>query len=625
MIALLSYAATAIALLAVFAQSATAQATVGSGERFDSTAIELEDLGEIDVRTATVNEQRAFRIPAASFVLTSDDIRRSGARSVPEALRLVPGLDVAQVDGTAWSVAVRGFGNRANNQPLVIIDGRRVYSPDFGGIQWETEPMPIEDVARIEVMRGPGAVPFGSNAVNGVINIITRSARSEGLRVTAAPRYPGGGQSFVRFADRIIGRQFVRLWGQYDIDADESGRPRRAIARSQVGRAGFAADLRLSSDVDLEIDAAVSDGVIAEPRYTREQGSAPSTRMHRAFVIGRLEIEPRDSDAELNLRVVVDATRGPAVLNGGNFDVYEAEVDQVLPLGGRHEIYWGAGHRAMFHNEHRVQLSQAVLRDTVAITPTKLALTFGVRLAHHDSGMFVDPDMRWTWSPTARQTWWTAVSRASRPPSLLAAPDIDRVTPAEVQDRPPVATQLDQWGFGTRRVSAVETGYRIEPRSGIVIDTTAFINFYRDADRSLRLPVKGHTLGIESLVRWSPKPAWSVHAWYAANRADLAGHASSAANAGVNGSPTHRWQLRSRLTVRGMELDALVGRISNLLPWSADTYHHVDARIGRTFGALELSVAAGHLVNPLRMVYGGGRSRAPRTLTVKATWRGYEQ
>src|SRR5262245_9490687 len=147
-------------------------AVVANADQGDLKRLSLKQLGSIEVTTASKEPVKLLRTPAAIFVITQDDIRRSGATSIPEALRLAPGVAVARIDASKWSIGIRGFAGRLSRSVLVVIDGRNVYSPLYAGVYWEIQDTLIEDVERIEIIRGPGGTVWGTNAVNGVINII---------------------------------------------------------------------------------------------------------------------------------------------------------------------------------------------------------------------------------------------------------------------------------------------------------------------------------------------------------------------------------------------------------------------------------------------------------------------
>ena len=603
--------------LALHVVPASAQVAAGAAEKFDSTAIDLEDLDKIDVRSASLREQQVFRAPVAVYLITSDDIRRSGARSLPEVLRMVPGLDVAQLDGTAWSVSARGSSGRANGQLLVVIDGRSIYSPTSSGIRWETEAFPLDDIDRIEVIRGSSAVSHGANAVNGVINIITKTAQvTDGWLLAASSGNRAEGLGTLRYARKIATNKNFRLWATYD------SRPSDAYAapstdRSRMASVGMRADLRLTPRTDLEIDALIGDGL----------SGSTQARASKAFLLGRWEFDPTGNStvSEMVVQVFVDTNRQEIFSLNADHDVYESEFRYRLPAGRRQEITWGGGHRAMVARQgrvgspymaERVDLSNVSLQDTVAIIPTKLTLTAGARLAHHSTaGWLFDPEMRWAWSRTARQTLWTSLSRASRPPSLAHDPEnADGASLWRANEH-----------LSTGRVTAFESGYRIEPIQAVMVDTAVFLNVYRDSRQPA--DANGRTYGIETLARWTPTAVWGIDGWYSGFRARLTGHAPMPLAAGATlNSPSHQWHVRSRFTVHLTELDATFGASTEIPSAGVDAYRRLDIRVRRKVAkGLELSLAGQNLLGSSDfrspMTPWAAARYFPRHAGLKATWQ----
>jgi iron complex outermembrane recepter protein len=593
---------------------ASAQVSTGAAEKFDSTAIDLEDLDKIDVRSASLREQQIFRVAAAVYTITGDDIRRSGARSLAEALRMAPGLDVAQLDGTAWSVSARGSSGRAHNHMLLLIDGRTIYSPTFQGIRWEMESFPLDDIVRIEVLRGPGAMSYGANAVNGVINILTKTAQStEGWLVSAASGNPAEGSGTLRYARKTGTNKNLRLWATYDTRPG-GGDTALPANQSQMASAGLRADLRLTPRTDLEIDALIGHGLLGRTH----------ARAGKAFLLGRWEFDPTGNSArsEIVVQAFVDANRHQVLSLDSDHDVYESEFRYRLPAGRRQEITWGGGHRTMVARRgeggspsvaQRVNLSNVSLQDVVSIIPTKLTVTAGARLAHHSAaGWLFDPDMRWAWSRTARQTLWASLSRASTPPSL--ADDFENADVTSLW-------HTDEHLF-TGRVTALESGYRLEPIRNVMVDTAIFLNAYRDTH--MVTATSGRTYGIETLLKWTPTAVWGVDGWYSAIRARRSASEAILVSGSRLNSPTHQWQVRSRLNVRHTELDATFGVSGDIPQAGVRTYRRLDIRIGRKVAkGLELSLAGQNLLgsSDFRPPLVAAARYFPRHAGLKATWQ----
>jgi iron complex outermembrane receptor protein len=264
----------------------------------DLTTLSLEELMEVEVTTVAKKEQPLFEAPAAVYVIAQEDIRRSGFTHLAEVLRLAPGLQVAQIDASKWAVSARGFNDRFANKLLVLVDGRIVYTSLFSGVFWEVQDLVLEDVARIEVIRGPGAALWGANAVNGVINIITKNAQdTRGGLVVAGAGSEDRGMGVVRYGGRLAETAHYRVYARYgdrDQLIDRNGE--QTNDAWQIGRGGFRLDwqpsgrdaLILMGDVyDGDLDQTLDKGAFLEPPYTRMFDF--ETRISGASVLGRWE------------------------------------------------------------------------------------------------------------------------------------------------------------------------------------------------------------------------------------------------------------------------------------------------------------------------------------------------
>ena len=606
---------------------AHAQVSAATAADFDSAAVEFEDLTNIDVRDATMREQRIFRAPTAVHVMATEEIRRSGARSLPEVLRLVVGLDVAELAGGGWSVSARGLGGASNNQVLVVIDGRPVSSPS-SDIRWEAEPIPLEDIDRIEVVRGPGAVLWGADAVNGVVSIWTRRIdRTDGWLVSGASGGAGRQYGLVRFGRTSRADKDFRIWANYDTRSDRPIDAASVEGSSRMTAAGLRADLELTQRTDLEIEALVGDGMFADRRASiGSMADDRSVRTRRASMMGRWEFT-RAGNAEwpdVVVQFLVDATRRGLATRKDDYDVYDTEFRHRVGVSGIHDLTWGAGHRAIVVHDgadaagllgsRDARLSTVFVQDNIVVVPTKLILTAGARLSHHsDGGLAFDPELRWAWSRTARQTLWASLSRGSRPPSL-----------ADASLREDVPSGLDR-DLRTIRVTAAESGYRIEPAAGLTIDTAAFVNSYGTIRLGHWSP--GRTYGIETHIHWRPSQVLAFDGWYSALRGKRTMNAMPADPGGdlQLSSPSHQWQIRSHVDLGATESDVTFG-YSGAIPFTGvDAYRRLDVRIARPIHRdLELSFTGHNLLGSSQFIPIVPLSVEPRffprSLTLKATW-----
>ncbi len=482
----------ACALLAGAARGARAQTSVA-----DLKGLSLEELGDVVVTTASKTPEELLASPAAAFVLTADDIRRSGATSLPELLRTVPGVDVARIDSDHWAVGIRGFGDQFSKSVLVLIDGRNVYTPLFAGIFWGVQDVVLQDIERIEIIRGPGATVWGANAVNGVVNIVTKRAQdTQGALVSAQSggvdhaigtvRY--GGMAGHDLAYRVYAKGFDRgpevHTGGQDFDA------------WHMAQGGFRMDWTRGRD------AVTFQGDV----YSSRQGQSVAFASF-APPADVTSYDPLDlgggnllanwtrtlgNHNDLQLRVYYDHTSldGPQLGETRN----TVDVDFVHHLGSlpRQDIRWGAGLHvspSTFHEvvpsllltpaEETDSIYSTFVQDEIALVPNRLSFTGGVKLEHNNfTGLEAQPSVRLLWRPARRQSLWAAVTRAVRTPSQLEEDvTLDRfllprpLTYLEIQGNP---------GFDAERVIGYEGGYRLAVGDRAFIDVALFRNRHDD-------------------------------------------------------------------------------------------------------------------------------------------------
>ncbi|MDH4185956.1 MAG: TonB-dependent receptor plug domain-containing protein, partial [Nitrospira sp.] len=318
----------------------------------DFTQLSLEELMTVKITSLTLKPQKLSDSAAAVFVITQDDIRRSGVTSIPEALRMAPGLNVAKVDGNKWAITARGFNDRYATKLLVLIDGRTIYTPFFAGVYWELQDYALEDIERIEVIRGPGAALWGANAVNGVINIITKkSADTQGALASTVVgteeaigtlRY--GGRAGEDFHYRVYGKAFNR---------DTSYAPGGAHDDWRSGRGGIRADWNLSSRDTLTVHGNYSDGRAGDrvtlPRFsspfgTQSQNEDNSLTSHSLLTNWTHQF---GSHSETQLRLYYDQYRRDSVSIGERISTYDVDFQHRLTLPFGHDVIYGLGYRLM--------------------------------------------------------------------------------------------------------------------------------------------------------------------------------------------------------------------------------------------------------------------------------------
>ncbi len=482
----------ALAVLSTPAQARSPQ----QGE--DLTELDLEQLMdlEVEVTSATRRAQPLADVPGAIFVLTNEDLRRSGADSLPEALRLVPGMQVARLDANRWAVTARGFNDQFSNKLLILIDGRTVYTPLFSGVFWEALDVPIDDIERIEVIRGPGAVMWGSNAVNGVISVITRSAHdTKGgfARLEGGTEQLAGGT--LRYGAEIAPGADWRVWARGFERASSELDGAAGVDDWNQTRAGFRVDWRAG-----EHDAFTFQGDTHRTRFGTAfidmLATAPyavvddiTTNVDGAYALGRWT---RSGDsAQSTVQVYVDESKRMFPQFGEERHTVDLDFQRSFAPAARHALVWGFGarhsdgaitresFRLSFADDHRSEsLLSAFVQDEYELVPNALALTVGAKLEHDNfTALEFQPNMRLMWKASEHQRLWASAARAVRRPSW-AERDV-RVTQSVIPgalDTYVVLTGNDEVSVET--LYAFELGYRAEIDDRTSFDATAFYFAY---------------------------------------------------------------------------------------------------------------------------------------------------
>ncbi|HEX2831471.1 MAG TPA: TonB-dependent receptor [Thermoanaerobaculia bacterium] len=451
-------------------------------EAIDSPArlktLKLAELMNIEVTSVSRTATTLAATAAAVDVITSEDIRRSGATTLAEALRLAPNLQVAQANAHDWAITARGFNSASvntgslANKLLVMIDGRSVYTPLFGGVFWDVQHVPLDDIERIEVVSGPGGTLWGANAVNGVINVITRSAQqTQGGRASIAAGPSAVANGVVRYGGAIGADLHYRAYGQRFDGASTRRLDRDGGDDWRLTQGGFRTDYRRSDKDTLTVQGDFYEG---------EEGTP-----HTAFVNGQNTLARWTHNSSPQSEWVLQFYLDRAVLtfaqNRFRNELQTADFDlqHQLRHGQQHAIVWGIGYRHMrdevrnsgsfaFRPDLRtMRLASAFVQDEIALR-SDLKLTVGTKLEHNDfTGLEAQPSVRVAWMPPAKQMAWAAVSRAVRSPSRL---DTELTT----------RTTVGNPDFHSETVMAYEAGYRIEPREWASLSLAAFHNRYDD-------------------------------------------------------------------------------------------------------------------------------------------------
>lgn len=620
----------------------------------DPADLSLEELLNANVQTASRKSQRLQDVAAAVFVITRDDIERSGATSIPDALRLAPGVHVARIANNRWAVSARGFNGRFANKLLVLMDGRSIYSTLFSGVVWEAEGTLLEDIERIEVIRGPGAALWGANAVNGVINIITRKARdTRGTLAVAAVGSEERGIVALRHGV-ALGDGHLRVWGKAlarDTSVDLAGAP--ANDDWHDSRLGFRGDWALDASRRITLSGSTYRSRTGDtwrlPSYTSPQGFEATPMRQNAngtHLLARHDWLWADG-TEAALQAYLDRADLEV---GGIVRDHRSTVDldfQHRPrLDGAHDVVWGLGYRQS--NDHidsgtllsvapasrRWELVSAFVQDEWTLAPKTLRLVLGTRLEHNSfTGFEPQPNLRLIWTPTPQRTLWGALSRAVRTPSraerdaqvdLTVRPANGFMPAVLVRNVPDPDRPL-----GNEVVKAVELGLREQVGPQLSLDLVLFHNRY-DKLRGARLGAQGFELlpiphavqttspnngvharsqGLELALDWHLSPRWRVQPAYTYMAIDArASSTDPAENASASvynaSAPRHQLSLRASATLANRsQLDLWLRHVSRLAPTRPGApgiaaHTTLDLRCAwRVRSGLELSVVGQNLLD----------------------------
>ena len=657
----------------------TAPEPVSSGPKLSSLG--LEQLLKIEVTTVSRTESTVGESPAAIFVITSEMIRRSGATTIPELFRMVPGMDVARIDNNKWAVGARGFNQRFAGNLLVQIDGRTLYNPIFSGVYWDTVDYPLEDIERIEVIRGPGASVWGANAVNGVINIITKSAKD-----TMGGRVSGGGgteeQGFgeFKYGGKASDNLYYRVYGK-GFNRDEQF---SAQGNSHDGWWDTSAGLRL------DWQASDRDAVMFEGGYFhaeagrldfRPLATAPFYYTNAEYdvssggnVVARWA-HTVDEKSNWALQAYWDHVKRNSThgLLGQRWDTYDIDFQHQFPLGERQTILYGFGYRLLnavlarsaadngfdlLWDPSRLtrQVFSAFVQDQIVVVEDTFTLTLGTKLEHNDiTGVEVQPTARLLWTPTKKQSVWAAVSRAVRIPSLLE--DELRTKTLTTPGSPVIVESRGNSDLAAESVLAYELGYRAQVTGQVAFDIATFYNVCHDLIGSRIGPtevdppitikpanrantLQGETEGVEVAANWQPVPWWRLNGAYTFLEMQLhrASGLPATAEAAERQSPEQQIHLQSAWDLPGhVEFD-LIGRFVDRLqgfnpggvpgvPNTVNGYVTMDARLSwRPRKTLEFQVVGQNLLQSHHPEFGTSPTvRSPlveiqRAVYGKVTW-----
>lgn len=628
----------------------------------------LEELLNIEVVSVSRKEQKLSQVAAAAYVITSEEIRRSGATNLPEALRLAPGIQANRLDLTDWAVTSRGFNARNADKLLVLVDGRPIYTPIFSGVLWNYQDVPLEDIDRIEVIRGPGATMWGANAVNGVINIVTMKAQETlGTVVTAGTgsdnraflnaRY--GGRAGERFQYRFTSKTFRKVLQNGDDPFD----------KWTSSRLAFRSDATLSDRDSLMVEGDILDSRIHDG-YEKFVGANPggmiqtdlNSRPAAGFLMGKWVRKLSDT-SEFQLQSYVSRAQVLDASVGAKRDDIDIQFQHSF-LRWNQRFLWGLEARAgrsRFNPRSNISfdpltgedhLGAMFLQDEIELRPT-FHLTIGAKYEHNNyTGAEIQPSAQIAWTPTPTRTWWASVGRAVRAPSQVDTSLDLNFTDSTVPDGLSVHIAGNPRAV-SETLLAYESGYRIQMRKRVSFDVAAFYNIYKHLRTAEPRGIgfepspwphgvillqfdgkaKGSSKGIEVSSNWKVTSSWRLAGSYSWLNLRVIGDPDTldtSADLVAGESPKNQAQVRSYWEVtRKIQFDAGYTYSGSLPAQNLPSYGRLNARLAlQLTKSLEIAASVDNALNHKHYEFRSARDRSGyqserfgRSEQVSMTWR----
>jgi iron complex outermembrane receptor protein len=619
--------------LVLVAEPGFAQQPDTTAQRRDSSLsaealkkLSIEQLMSLEVTSVSKRPERLAQAASAIQVITQEDIRRSGASSLPEALRLATNLQVAQVDARQWAISARGFNSTTANKLLVLIDGRTVYTPLYSGVFWDVQDVALADIDRIEVISGPGATLWGANAVNGVINVITRDSRgTQGLLVSG-----GGGTELRGFGTARYGGALGPQW-HYRVYGTGFGRQPTLLPSGldatdawHFEQGGFRMDWDASQASRVSFHGDLYDGRISQPRASDvavSGGNLAGTWSHTI-----------SANSDVQAQLYYDRThRDIPGTFGEDLDTYNADVQHRVLVGDRHDLVWGLAYRRIndrvanspgiaFLPAHvQRQWFSGFVQDEIAIVPARLHVALGTKIEHNDyTGVEVQPSGRVNWTLSPAATLWAAVSRALRTPSRI---DRELYAPAPPND----TILVGGTNFHSEEELAYELGYRLQQRTFALSVATFYNRYYglRSVERAnplKALPLviangqDGESYGAELAADYRVTERWRLHAGYTELRIHVWAQPTSTDRSGgstENRTPDRQFSVRSSADLSArLSLDGQVRYVGEIANQQLPAYGELDVRLAwHPATQLELSLVGQNLLHDQHAEFGTPAAR----------------
>ncbi|HEY4128853.1 MAG TPA: TonB-dependent receptor [Gammaproteobacteria bacterium] len=597
--------------------------------------LSLQELADLPVTSVSKKPEPLADAAASIYVITGDAIRRSGARSIPEALRLAPNLEVAQISADGWAISARGSNAASADKLLVLIDGRIIYTPLFSGTFWDAQDVMLEDIDRIEVVSGPGGTLWGTNAVNGVINIITKKSQDSQGGLASAGGGQRGADSDARYGGQFVDGGSYRVYAMSTNTYASPSTPKQPPSDGlNMLQAGFRSDWSgVSQGFTLQGDAYQSNEDQTLPGG-RERLSGLNLLSHWD--------DKLDDGSSLSLLAYYDRTKRFAPTDyGETLDIADVELQQTLPEVRSQNFIWGASYRyamddiqnlpsstlAFLPAQDNQAWSSLFLQDEAALTQ-QLRLILGARAERNPyTGTEVLPNARLAWKVSDDDLLWAAVSRAVRSPSRL---DENLYSP----EQPPFLL-VGSADYQSETAKVYEAGFRSQPAAQWSYSVTAYHSDYDHlrtqnlVSASPLLVTFGNDMtavetGVEMWGTYQPLDDWRLSAGFSALREDrgIAGSALPGSFTTEGNDPNNWWSLRSSWDLpHAVQLDLSVRHVSALPNPVSPAYTTADVRVGWSWRQFEFSVLAQDLFGPEHQEFGPTSTGYGRGLYLRLTWR----
>lgn len=571
----------------------------------DLFGMSIEELMNVEVTTVSKKEDTLFKTPVTITVLTSEDIRRSGHQSIPEVLRMVPGIHVAKIDSNKWAITARGFNSLYAEKLLVLIDGRTVYTPLYSGVYWDVQDLMLEDVERIEVIKGPGGILWGSNAVNGIINIITKKAENtQGTLVTGGMGTEEKGFSSLRHGGKLGEDAYYRVYAKY-FNRDEGvyANGDHANDRSDTLREGFRIDWDKSEQDHITLQGDFYDGHSGlRTRLTVPPGGSNYQADNNVDVRG-LNILTRwtrkySDNSDMSLQFYYDRTERYGIQLGESRDTFDIDFQRRFQLADGHNLIWGLGYRHTgdnIDNSYSVsynpssrndELFTGFVQDEITIVDDLFKFIVGTKIEKNDyTGYEFQPSARLLWTPNEKNTLWASFTRA------VSTPSRSYTDMQLIYNSTPQMSINGSSDLKSQEVKSYELGYRVKPKDNLFFDFSLFYNEYDHLFTTENNPTAlstiydnkmyGETYGTEIAAHWQVNKSWKLVGGYSFLNMQMRTEGSSTnttlASRKEREAPHNIFHIRSQLNLLdNLEFDTILYYVDSVPHYSIPSYIRLD-------------------------------------------------